>query len=58
MQTMIERGDGYCVVCLCDKDDFWSEATARARADEAEQRRKAFVLVQSKPDSPQIVPPP
>jgi hypothetical protein len=45
MQTIVKHGDDHCIVCLLDKDDFWADATARVRAAEAEQRRKAFKVV-------------
>ena len=45
MQTMVSKNDDYCVVCVCDRDDFWADVTAKARAAEAEQRRGAFKVV-------------
>ena len=45
MLMLIERHEDYFLVCLCDKNDFWASVTVRARAEEAEQRRKVFRVV-------------
>jgi hypothetical protein len=45
MLTMVRRHPDYFVVCLCDKDDFWADVTAAARAAEAEKRRAEFRTV-------------
>jgi hypothetical protein len=42
---MVRRHPDYFVVCLCDKDDFWADVTAAARAAEAEKRRAEFRTV-------------
>ncbi len=52
MLSMVTKNDDYCVVCVCDENGFWALATAKARAHEAEQRRKAFrVLEGGNPDN-------